>query len=96
MLVELSYLLFGILLIASAAWMFLRQKERRMLFLALGFALLEFSMLLQILSSTWWVYVYKFKVDPRFLEIGGLAFFAGFAVANILALTETKARIIDT
>jgi hypothetical protein len=96
MLVELSYLLFGILLIVYAAWMFFRRKERHILFLTLGFTFLELSILLQILNLTWWVHIYQFNIDPRFLELGGLAFFAIFIVTAILALKETKVRKIDS
>jgi len=92
MLVELNYIFFSLLLMVYSVWRYFKRRERRLLYLTLGFTFLTLSTLLQILSSSGWFYISQFKIPYRLLELGGLALFAGFVISSVIALKEISKK----
>jgi len=90
--VELNYIFFSLLLVVYSAWRYSKRRERVLLYLTLGFTFLTLSTLLQILSSSWWIYISQLKIQYRLLEISALALFAGFVISAIIALREVPTK----
>lgn len=88
MLVELNYLFFSLLLVFYSAWSYHRRREKNMLHLTLCFTFLMASIILQMLTSTWWVYVMHVGISLRLLELSGLALFACFTITAIITLRK--------
>lgn len=88
MLVELSYLFFSLLLVIYCVWRFFSRKERSMLYFALCFVFLAFSVLFQAVVSLGNVYGTQSLVIVRIVELTGLAFYACFAIIFIVGLRE--------
>jgi len=87
MLVELNYVLFSLLLVVYSAWHYFKTREKHLLYLTSCFTFLALSAMLQMLSSTMWVYGVQVDVKIlRLLKLGGLALFACFTVSSIVAL----------
>jgi len=96
MLIELSYVFLGVLLVIYGVWLFLKRKQKVTVYLAVCFAFLTLSILFQTFASTWWIYVMHLKIQHRFIELTGLAFFACFAITAILALTKLSKPMAET
>jgi len=88
MLIDMNYIFFSFLLVAYSTWLFVKRKEKASALLILCFAFLTLSILLQLLSSSWWNYTTLQRIHPRIFELAGLASFASFAITAILALTK--------
>jgi hypothetical protein len=84
MLIELGYVFFGFLLIAYCLWRYLKQKEKRLLYLALGFVFLLLSILSQMLTSTRWLYLIPLGVPVW--QLIGLGLFACFVITIVASL----------
>jgi len=88
MLVELSYLFFSLLLVIYCAWLFLKRKEKTMLYFLLCFLFLTSSIALQAIISLVPIYGIYPLVSVRLIEIAGLGLFAGFAAFLVVALKK--------
>jgi hypothetical protein len=95
MFVELSYIISSLLLAAYSTRLYIRQKKRDFRFFALAFTFLALSIVLQMFSSSWWVYITQFNVDPRALELVGFASFLGFIASVIMAMSTSEKSGVD-
>jgi hypothetical protein len=91
MLIELNYIFLSLLLVFYCAWSYFRRKEKHMLYLAICFTFLTFSIIIQTLTYTWSDYIrgLRLGIPLHVLELIGLALFTVFTAGIILALRKT-------
>ncbi len=87
MFIELSFVLFSLLLVIYSAWRYLKRGTRGLLYLTSSFGFLMLSTTLQMITSLIWNYGISATVTlMRLLELCGLAFFACFTITAVVAL----------
>ncbi len=86
--IEASYVFLSLLLLIYCVWRYLRQRERHLLYFALGFTFLTFSTVFQTLNSTLPYGIYFSVSLLRLLELVALALFLCFTVCAIMALRK--------
>lgn len=84
MLIELSYVVFSLLLVIYSVWRYYKRRERILLYLTLSFTFLASSTTLQLIRSL----ILAHRVVLRVLELASLGMFACFIVLIIIALEE--------
>jgi len=90
MLVELSYIFFGLLLMIYSIWRYYKQRKSHLLYFTLSLTFLALSATFQMLSSaTVYLGIYFNVSMLKLLELGGLALFACFTICAIIALKKT-------
>lgn len=88
MLIVLSYVFFSLLLVIYCVWRFFTRKEKAMLYFTLSFVFLMLSVSLQAVISLGFVYGTQPLTIIRLVELGGLALFAGFVIAFMIAMRQ--------
>jgi uncharacterized membrane protein len=84
--IELGYLVFGLLLIAYGFWRYQKKREKKLLNLALGFVSLLLSILLQLLTSTRWIYLMPLGIPVWLVQLVALGLFACFVITIVMNL----------
>jgi len=87
MLIELNYVFLSLLLVIYGAWRYYKHRKKHLLYFTLSFTFLALSAIVQMLSSTIWLYGIQVNIITlRLLKLGGLALFACFTISSIIAL----------
>jgi hypothetical protein len=85
--IELSYVLFSLLLLAYSTRQYFKQKQKGVLYLSMGFVFLTCSSTIQLITSLLWYYgIYLTITTSRLLDLTALTMFAIFTITTIIAL----------
>lgn len=91
-LIALNYVFLSLLVVAYAAWRYLKRQKKPLLYFTLCFAFQALSAIFQMFGSTMvrgYLGIRLNVTGLRLLELGGLALFAGFTLFAIIALRKS-------